>query len=100
MGGEVLYAGKPHAPIYDLALARIAESRGSRPDRRRVLAIGDSVRTDVTGATRAGLDCLFLTAGIHAEELGHRDDPDLGSLHKMFVDAGVSPKAVMRRLAW
>ena len=58
-----------------------AGSRGARAARRvalkRVLAIGDSVRTDLTGAADLGVDCLFVTAGIHAEELGHRDDPDL-----------------------
>ena len=72
LGGEVIYAGKPHAPIYDQALARIAALRGGEPPRARVLAIGDSVRTDLTGARRRGLDCLFVTAGIHAEELGAR----------------------------
>src|SRR5205823_3527816 len=77
LGGEVLYAGKPHRPIYDEALARIAELRGGRPPLGRVLAIGDSVRTDVTGATQFGVDCLFVTAGIHAEELGGREAPDL-----------------------
>jgi HAD superfamily hydrolase (TIGR01459 family) len=95
LGGEVLYAGKPHAPIYDLALARAGQ-----PPRSRVLAIGDSVRTDLTGATAMGIDCLFVTAGIHAEELGHREAPDLTALNKMFAAAGVAPKAVMRRLAW
>jgi HAD superfamily hydrolase (TIGR01459 family) len=95
LGGEVLYAGKPHAPIYDLALAR-----AGHPPRSRVLAIGDSVRTDLTGATAMGIDCLFVTAGIHAEELGHRETPDLTALNKMFAAAGVAPKAVMRRLAW
>jgi HAD superfamily hydrolase (TIGR01459 family) len=100
LGGTVLYAGKPHGPIYEKALEKVAAMRGSAPDRARVLAIGDSVRTDVTGAARAGLDCLFVTAGIHAEELGHRDAPNLGSLRKIFAEAGVAPKAVMRRLAW
>ncbi len=100
MGGEVLYAGKPHAPIYDLALSKVAALRGAAPERGRVLAIGDSVRTDVTGASRAGLDCLFVTAGIHAGELGGRDAPDLVSLAKMFAEADVAPKAVMRSLAW
>jgi ribonucleotide monophosphatase NagD (HAD superfamily) len=100
LGGEVYYAGKPHAPIYDLALAKVTALRGRATQRSRVLAIGDSVRTDLTGATKAGLDCLFVTAGIHAEELGDRNDPDLGTLNQMFEEAGVAPKAVTSRLVW
>ena len=68
MGGEVLYAGKPYAPIYDLALKLAQQARGADVGRNRVLAIGDSVRTDFKGAASYGIDCLFVTAGIHAAE--------------------------------
>ena len=100
LGGEVFYAGKPHRPIYDLAVKRIAALRGQAPPLGRVRAIGDSVRTDLKGAVDFGVDCLFVTAGIHAEELGDRDDPDPAILTRMFGSAGVMPKAVTRRLAW
>jgi HAD superfamily hydrolase (TIGR01459 family) len=99
-GGSVVYAGKPHRPIYEQAL-RIAETaRGQSPAHERVLAIGDSVRTDLEGAVAFGIDCLFVTAGIHAEELGGRDNPDADALADIFAAAGLFPKAVMRRLAW
>ena len=100
LGGEVLYAGKPYRPIYDLALERIGALRGGPAPLARVLAIGDSVRTDLKGASDLGIDCLFVTAGIHAEELGDRHDPDLAALNKIFADAGLAPKAVTRRLMW
>ena len=100
LGGEVLYAGKPHRPIYDLALQRVAGLRGGTPPRNRVLAIGDSVRTDLKGATDFSIDCLFVTAGIHAEELGDLHDPNLAALNRIFDDAGLAPKAVTRRLMW
>ena len=96
MGGEVLYAGKPYRPIYDQAFALAARD----VPRSRVLAIGDSVRTDVKGAHDFGVDCLFLTAGIHAEELGGHDKPDAAALTKIFAPAGKAPKAVMQRLVW
>jgi len=96
----VLYAGKPYRPIYDLALERIGALRGGPAPLARVLAIGDSVRTDLKGASDLGVDCLFVTAGIHAEELGDRHDPDLAALNKIFADAGLAPKAVTRRLMW
>jgi HAD superfamily hydrolase (TIGR01459 family) len=100
LGGEVLYAGKPHRPIYAQALQRAADIGGAPLSLDRVLAIGDSVRTDLTGATAFGIDCLFVTAGIHAEEVGGRHDPDLSAVSKMFDAAGIAPKAVTRRLAW
>jgi HAD superfamily hydrolase (TIGR01459 family) len=100
LGGEVLYAGKPHRPIYARALARAAKLRGASPPLSRVLAIGDSVRTDVKGANAFGVDCLFVTAGIHAEELGGRDDPDPAAIKQIFADAGTAPKAVTRKLKW
>jgi HAD superfamily hydrolase (TIGR01459 family) len=100
IGGEVVYAGKPHRPIYDMAIAKAAAMRGRPPALDRVLAIGDSVRTDLTGANSFGIDCLFVTAGIHAEELGGRENPDAALLLKIFAGADRHPKAVMRRLAW
>jgi ribonucleotide monophosphatase NagD (HAD superfamily) len=65
-----------------------------------VLAIGDSVRTDLKGAVSFGVDCLFVISGLHAEEAGGREGPDLSALNAMFAAAGVAPKAVTARLAW
>jgi len=101
LGGEVLYCGKPHAPIYEAALGKAAAFRGGEtPLLKRVLAIGDSVRTDLKGAGSFGVDCLFVISGIHAEDFGGRDAPDLSGLDAMFAAAGVVPKAVTRRLMW
>jgi HAD superfamily hydrolase (TIGR01459 family) len=100
MGGEVLYAGKPYRPIYDMALAKAAAAAGKKPALERVLAIGDSIRTDLKGAALLGADFLFITAGIHAEELGGRERPDTGALKNAFTAAGGMPKAVMRQLLW
>lgn len=100
MGGKVLYAGKPYRPIYDLALAKAESMAGRKVAHDRVMAIGDSVRTDLKGAAALGIDCLFVTAGIHAEELGARNNPDTSALSDIFAAAGVAPKAVMRRLNW
>jgi HAD superfamily hydrolase (TIGR01459 family) len=97
MGGEVLYAGKPYQPIYQQALAKV---KGPTPSHSRILAIGDSIRTDLRGAHAAGLDFLFVTAGIHADELGARDAPDSGALAEKFAAAGAAPKAIMHSLVW
>jgi HAD superfamily hydrolase (TIGR01459 family) len=79
LGGSVVYAGKPYAPIYDRALALAEHIRGAPIEKTRVLAIGDGMRTDVTGAARAGLDVLFVTGGIHR------------SLHKETLDSPADP---------
>jgi HAD superfamily hydrolase (TIGR01459 family) len=101
LGGEVLYCGKPHAPIYQVALATAqAPRRAGAVPPERVLAIGDSVRTDLKGAAAFGIDSLFVTSGIHAEEFGGRDAPDLEALNAIFAAGGVMPKAVMRGLKW
>jgi HAD superfamily hydrolase (TIGR01459 family) len=100
LGGEVIYAGKPYAPIYTGAL-KLAEAVLRRPVAlHRVLAIGDSLRTDVKGAAALGIDCLFVTAGIHAEELGHREDPQADALERIFAAEDVRPKAAIKKLVW
>ena len=65
LGGSVIYAGKPYGPIYDRALTLAGRIRGARIEKSRVLAIGDGMKTDILGASRAGLDALFVTGGIH-----------------------------------
>jgi len=100
MGGKVLYAGKPYRPIYDMALAKAEHVAGHKLALSRVLAIGDSVRTDLKGARTVGVDFLFVTSGIHAEELGSRERPDADSLTATFTAAGGMPKAIMRELSW
>jgi HAD superfamily hydrolase (TIGR01459 family) len=100
MGGEVLFAGKPYRPIYDMALAKAQAAAGRKIAASRVLAVGDSVRTDLKGARAIGVDFLFVTSGIHAEELGGRERPDSKALSSVFAAAGEMPKAVMRQLVW
>jgi HAD superfamily hydrolase (TIGR01459 family) len=96
-GGDVLYAGKPHRPIYDAALAAAAAARGAAALPSRTLAIGDSLRTDIAGAAAMGIDDMFVIGGIHEEELdGERNT----ALAGMFAAAGITPKTVMERLVW
>lgn len=74
LGGRVIRPGKPDGAIYDLAFARIEELEGRKIERERVLAIGDGPATDVRGAMREGLDCLFIGGGIHGDAFDHPDD--------------------------
>jgi HAD superfamily hydrolase (TIGR01459 family) len=101
LGGEVLYCGKPHVPIYETALGQAARVRGGEPPpHNRVLAIGDSIRTDLKGAAMFGIDCLFVVSGIHAADVRGAGTDDLAGLLEAFNAAGVTPKAVMRKLRW
>jgi len=69
LGGQVAWAGKPHRPAYDLALAAAREARGGREaPTGKVLVIGDAVRTDLAGARLMGFDSLFVAGGIHRDE--------------------------------
>ena len=63
-GGEVLMAGKPFAPIYDLAMAEASRLTGKPVDRPQVLAIGDGPETDIRGAADYGLDALLVAEGV------------------------------------
>ncbi len=60
MGGEILMAGKPFRPIYDLAMTKAAEIRGSAVDLKQVLAIGDGPETDIKGAAAYGIDAVLI----------------------------------------
>jgi HAD superfamily hydrolase (TIGR01459 family) len=69
MGGESLYFGKPHPPIYDLARRRLAAINSDIRD-DEVLCIGDGIATDIAGGMAEGLDTLFITGGLAAAEFG------------------------------
>src|SRR5580698_4440824 len=101
LGGEVIFYGKPHRPIYERAMQLAAERNGKgnghAPALSRVLAIGDSVRTDLAGAHGFGIDCLFVTRGIHAEDFEGIDQLDPASVKELF---GHPPRALTRELKW
>lgn len=94
MGGEVGYVGKPYRAVYDFALREM-----QHPPGEPVLCVGDGFHTDITGADRAGFDSVFVSGGIHADELDGGDpaSPAIGGLIARF---GVAPTYALRSLAW
>jgi HAD superfamily hydrolase (TIGR01459 family) len=98
LGGAVHYGGKPDSQIYEKALAVAAELRGGEPRRERVLAIGDSLRTDIAGAAANGFASLFVLGGIHSKELGIQ--PSFAAIEQLCTDMGSGPTAVTDRLTW
>jgi HAD superfamily hydrolase (TIGR01459 family) len=101
LGGEVLMAGKPYAPIYDLCMVEAARLLGREVDRRRVLCIGDGVHTDVQGAENQGLDCLFVAKGIHGEAaLGPDGRLSAAGVDALLASEGVKARYAMADLVW
>ncbi len=90
LGGDVISLGKPDPAIYQMALAMLGVPAG------RVLAIGDSLHTDIAGAQGAGIDSLWVLGGIHAEALGGDDERASAEARAQ----GLAPVAMMDRLAW
>jgi HAD superfamily hydrolase (TIGR01459 family) len=96
-GGEVIYAGKPYAPIYELSEETIAGIAGRKIARSEILAIGDGIRTDMAGAADYGLDAVFVASGLRVGPGGEGLD-DL-RLVELF-EGRKPPLAAMPALAW
>ncbi|NDU99934.1 TIGR01459 family HAD-type hydrolase [Pseudoroseicyclus tamaricis] len=96
MGGEALYFGKPHPPIYDLARRRLA-SLGDLPADGRIVAIGDGIATDIAGAAGEDIDSLFITGGLAAEETRTQPggQPEGGALGAFLQTAMMTPTYAM-----
>jgi HAD superfamily hydrolase (TIGR01459 family) len=101
LGGHVCMAGKPYAPIYNLGFAKARADLGRPVDRRRVLAIGDGVQTDISGANEQRLDALFIAAGINADLKSDAGGaPDIGAINRLLNGAAVFARFAMAELAW
>ena len=90
MGGESLYFGKPHPPIYDLARRRLSNLGVDVPN-DRVLAIGDGVLTDIAGAMGEDIDSLFISGGLAAAETKTLRQPDAGALEAYLARENSAP---------
>jgi ribonucleotide monophosphatase NagD (HAD superfamily) len=102
IGARVFYAGKPHRPVYDAALAMAAKLQGGEPvPVNRVLAIGDAMRTDIAGATAFGIDSILVARGIHAVELGlEAGSLDIEHVRRWLRDQEPRPSGVCEHLFW
>jgi len=97
MGGESLYFGKPHPPIYDLARRRLA-ALGRDVPHERILAIGDGAQTDILGAMGEDMDSLFISGGLAAEATGTSHQPDPQALESYLSAEKVAPSYAIGRL--
>ena len=97
MGGESLYFGKPHPPIYDLARRRLAELDSTITD-SAILAIGDGITTDVAGAMGEDIDSLFISGGLARLETKTTQHPDPEALNSYISQHNANPTYTIGQL--
>ncbi len=97
MGGESLYFGKPHPPIYDLARRRLT-ALGVEVSDSDILAIGDGPHTDISGAMGENIDSLFITGGLAAAETKTAHQPDPDALATYLAEQQVTPQFAIGKL--
>lgn len=97
MGGESLFFGKPHPPIYDLARRRLAALNSDIRD-GSILAVGDGVATDIRGAMGEDIDSLFISGGLARAETNTTDQPDPDSLKAYLQKEFSSPTYTIGQL--
>ncbi len=90
LGGRAVWVGKPAGAVYDRVMAMLSVERS------QVLAIGDSLRTDIAGAKSAGIASFWVLGGIHGEELGSSKE----RIEIAAAAAGVAPVACAWSLEW
>jgi HAD superfamily hydrolase (TIGR01459 family) len=95
IGGRVRWHGKPYPSVYDSCIELLGIA-----DRRRLLAIGDSLRTDIAGAASAGIDSLLIAGGVHAAEFSPGGRLDLGHIAAAVEESRTNPIGVAERFIW
>ncbi len=95
MGGAVRYHGKPYAGIYQRALKTIP-----CPAKKKILAIGDSLRTDIKGARDFGIDSLLVLSGIHRSDTGTDQGRREEFRQHLWQKNGIYPDRTIDHLCW
>ncbi len=96
-GGKVIYAGKPFAPIYELAFETVDALAGDWVAKAAILAIGDGLNTDIAGAADAGIDAVFVASGLHVPG-GREEELDGQQLAELFAQAKRPPIGAIKAL--
>jgi HAD superfamily hydrolase (TIGR01459 family) len=100
LGGEVIYTGKPHQPIYDRALSTIRDLRRQETRRERILCIGDGIKTDIKGAVESGFDAVFIASALHIDDVRTNGLLDPAVVTAAFSGTGMTPVAAQKTLKW
>lgn len=95
IGGKTYWFGKPWPVAYTYCQDVL---QGLEPP--AILAVGDTLRTDIAGATAAGIDSVLVTGGIHAREMMKDGELDRSTLNRICAEVGLQPVAAMAELDW
>lgn len=98
MGGDVFYHGKPYPTIYQPVFKLLS---GIAPS--RILAIGDSLSTDIKGAQTNNIDGALIMRGIHHEALlkhGEITQDTPKHLEDLSGKIGIAPKYALTNMQW
>ncbi len=96
LGGDVRYHGKPYSRPYEFCFEAL-----EGVSRDRILAAGDSLRTDIAGANAAGIDGLLVMGGLHSDELiGDGQSDPFPALQDFVMSSEHRPVAAIRWFNW
>lgn len=90
MDGDVRSLGKPDPAIYQ-PVFRMLDLPADR-----VMAVGDSLRTDIAGAAAVGVAACWVLGGLHSEALAG----DASMARAAAAAAGLCPEAAIAGFAW
>jgi ribonucleotide monophosphatase NagD (HAD superfamily) len=95
LGGDVRSLGKPDPAIYQPVLEQLALPPS------QVLAVGDSLHTDIAGAAGVDLAACWVLSGIHSDALAD----GVGGFDRLATEAaaqaaGVAPVAAVSYFSW
>lgn len=88
IGGAVMWFGKPYAEVYEQCMEKFGTA-----DKSRVLAIGDSLETDIPGAQSFGIDSVLVTGGILKKNTKQQ-------IQDMCYELSLKPTYIMPALRW
>ena len=86
LGGKVKYFGKPYSEIYKKTMKKIKIR-----NKNKILAIGDSLRTDILGANNFQIDSALVLSGIHGK---------IKEIEKVCKKTNIYPKFLFNTLKW
>jgi HAD superfamily hydrolase (TIGR01459 family) len=91
LGGNAAFFGKPHEEHFHACLQQLGL------DRDKVAHVGDSLHHDIAGAVGAGIDSVFVTSGIHSDELKSAFGvmPSKTDLESLFEKEQITPTHVV-----
>lgn len=85
LGGKVKYFGKPYREVYEHAHRLLGSI-----DKKQILAVGDSLETDIPGAKEFGIDSVLVTGGILKNH-------DVADIKNMCAELGLNPTYLLAK---